>query len=340
MNQPDDSEYEIQDSKQIEPKRIEPKQIESVANPPIEDEYSLQDTGAYPGKPWSWATRSIGLLLATLILNGLVSYFLSSGWIFWIFNYPSYLVTLVSFGSFVCAGLFVCQYGAIWLWLKLHLSDWLLRAVLSSLIVAAVTLSGTINLLFSIVSGPFRSGNPWPEVMLLSCIFLPWAGAYYWMHSRLLGLLLKRTDLTLEFGLQGSNQYSILGLLGWMMVFAIVSLVLKYLAASGMSMDLGFIALCAMWTVLSAFFSALIIYTQFASRFALERRKFHGYWWILVVIAPPVYLGCALSFARVLTPTLASGQPLLSDLPYVYLLELGFVLGTWIQLSLIPKRGF
>ncbi|MFO0410687.1 MAG: hypothetical protein ACK50R_03520 [Planctomycetota bacterium] len=139
--------------------------------------------------------------------------------------------------------------------------------------------------------------------------------------------------------MQGSNQYSILGLLGWMMVFAIVSMVLKYLAASGMRMDLGFIALYAMWTVLSAFFSALIIYTQFASRFALERRKFHWYWWILVVIAPPVYLGCALSFTRVLTPTLPSVEPL-SDLAYTYLMELGFAFGTWIQLSLIPRRGF
>ncbi|MFM7928972.1 MAG: hypothetical protein ACKO9Q_14800, partial [Pirellula sp.] len=181
--------------------------------------------------------------------------------------------------------------------------------------------------------------NPWPDVMLLSCIFLPWAGAYYWMHSRLLGLLLKRTDLTLEFGLQRSNQYSILGLLGWMMVFAIVSLVLKYLAVSGMSTDLGFIALSAMWTVLSAFFSALIIYTQVASRFALERRKFHWYWWILVVIAPPIYLGCAVSFIRVLTPTSPSGG-ILGGLPYAYLVELGFVVGTWVQLSLIPKRGF
>jgi hypothetical protein len=340
MNQPDDSEYEIQEPKYFEPNKREPKQIEPLATSHFEDEYSLEDTEADRGKPPSWATRAIGLLLATLILNGPVSYFLSSGWIFWISNLPTYLYKLVPFVLFVCTGLFVCQYGAIWLWLKLHLSDWLLRAVLSSLIVAAVTLSGTINLLLSIASGPFRSGNPWPEVMLLSCIFLPWAGAYYWMHSRLLGLLLKRTDLTLEFGLQGSNQYTIRRLLGWMMVFAIVSLVLKYLAASGMSMDLGFIALSAMWTVLSAFFSALIIYTQVASRFALERRKFHWYWWILVVIAPPVYLGCAWSFTRVLTQTLASGQPLLSDLPYAYLLELGFVLGTWIQLSLIPKRGF
>jgi len=176
MNQPEDWEYEIQEPKQIEPKRIEPKQIESVANPPIEDEYSLQDTGAYRGQPWSCATRAIGLLLATLILNGLVSYFLAFGWIF---NLPSYSNALVRSASFVCAGLFVCQYSAIWLWLELYRSTWLIRAVVGSLIVAAVTLSGTINLLFSIVSGPFRSGNPWPDVMLLSCIFLPWAGAYY-----------------------------------------------------------------------------------------------------------------------------------------------------------------
>lgn len=336
MNQPDDTEYEIQEPKQLEPKQSEPKRIEPLANPPIEDEYSLEETEADRGKPQSWATRAIGLLLATLILNGIVSSYLFSGWIF---NLPTYFYELDSFLSFVCTGLFVCQYGAIWVWLKHYRSGWLLRAVLSSMIVAAVTLSGTINLLFSIVSGPFRSGNPWPDVMLLSCIFLPWAGAYYWMHSRLLGLLLKRTDLTFEFGLQGSNQYSILGLLGWMMVFAIVSLVLKYLAASGMSMDLGFIALCAMWTVLSAFFSALIIYTQFASRFALERRKFHWYWWILVVIAPPIYVGCALSFERFLTPALPSGDPL-SDLASAYLVELGFAFGTWIQLSLIPKRGF
>ncbi len=336
MNQPDDSEYEIQEPKYFEPNKREPKQIEPLATSHFEDEYSLEKTEADRGKPQSWATRAIGLLLATLTLNGIVSSYLFSGWIF---NLPTYLYELDSFLSFVCPGLFVCQYGAIWVWLKLYRSGWLLRAVLSSSIVVAVTLSGTINLLFSIVSGPFRSGNPWPDVMLLSCIFLPWAGAYYWMHSRLLGLLLKRTDLTLEFGLQGSNQYSILGLLGWMMVFAIVSLVLKYLAASGMSMDLGFIALCAMWTVLSAFFSALIIYTQFASRFALERRKFHWYWWILVVIAPPIYVGCALSFERFLTPTLPSGDPL-SDLAYTYLVELGFVVGTWIQLKLIPERGF
>lgn len=336
MNQPDDSEYEIQEPKYFEPNKREPKQIEPLATSHFEDEYSLEETEADRGKPQSWATRAIGLLLATLTLNGIVSSYLFSGWIF---NLPTYLYELNSFLSFVCTGLFVCQYGAIWVWLKLYRSGWLLRAVLSSSIVAAVTLSGTINLLFSIVSGPFRSGNPWPEVMLLSCIFLPWAGAYYWMHSRLLGLLLKRTDLTLEFGLQGSNQYTIRRLLGWMMVFAIVSMVLKYLTASGMSMDLGFIAICAMWTVLSAFFSALIIYTQFASRFALERRKFHWYWWILVVIAPPIYVGCALSFERFLTPTLPSGDPL-SDLAYTYLVELGFVVGTWIQLKLIPKRGF
>ncbi|MCE2809149.1 MAG: hypothetical protein LW850_01980 [Planctomycetaceae bacterium] len=336
MNQPDDSEYEIQEPKYFEPNKREPKQIEPLATSHFEDEYSLEETEADRGKPQSWATRAIGLLLATLTLNGIVSSYLFSGWIF---NLPTYLYELNSFLSFVCPGLFVCQYGAIWVWLKLYRSGWLLRAVLSSSIVAAVTLSGTINLLFSIVSGPFRSGNPWPEVMLLSCIFLPWAGAYYWMHSRLLGLLLKRTDLTLEFGLQGSNQYTIRRLLGWMMVFAIVSMVLKYLTASGMSMDLGFIAICAMWTVLSAFFSALIIYTQFASRFALERRKFHWYWWILVVISPPVYLGCALSFTRVLTPTLPSVEPL-SDLAYTYLMDLGFAFGTWIQLSLIPKRGF
>ncbi|MFM9063673.1 MAG: hypothetical protein ACKOOI_11675, partial [Pirellula sp.] len=62
MNQPEDWEYEIQDSKRLEPERIESKQIESVVNPHIEDEYSFHDTRAYRGKPWSRETRAIGLL--------------------------------------------------------------------------------------------------------------------------------------------------------------------------------------------------------------------------------------------------------------------------------------
>ena len=138
MNQPDDTEYEIQEPKQLEPKQSEPKRIEPLANPPIEDEYSLEETEADRGKPQSWATRAIGLLLATLILNGIVSSYLFSGWIF---NLPTYFYELDSFLSFVCTGLFVCQYGAIWVWLKHYRSGWLLRAVLSSMIVAAVTLS-------------------------------------------------------------------------------------------------------------------------------------------------------------------------------------------------------
>lgn len=336
MNQPEDWEYEIQEPKQIEPKRIEPKQIESVANPPIEDEYSLQDTGAYPGKPQSWVTRAIGLLLATLTLNGLVSYLLFSGWIF---NFPVYWYKLVSFASPVCIGLFLCQYGAIWLRLKLHLSDWLLRAVLGSLIITAVTMPVMINVAVRVFSIGRVAGNSWTDVITWSSLILLWAGSYYWTHTRILGLLLKRTDLIIELAWQGNSQYSIRRLLGWMTVFAIASLVLKYLSVNGMSMNVNSVAFSATCLGMVAFFSALVFYPQFASRFALERRKFHWFWWIWVIIAPPIYLGCIESLAKIFQIPFASGG-ILNELPHAYLLELGFVLGTWIQLKLIPKRGF
>ena len=339
MNQPEDWEYEIQEPKRLEPKRIEPKQIEPVANPPIEDEYSLQDTGAYRGKPWSWATRAIGLLLATLILNGLVSYFLAFGWIFIL---PSYSNALVRFVSFVCAGLFVCQYSAIWLWLELYRSTWLIRAVVGSLIVAAVSLSGTINfiliLVFPVFPGPI-SGNPWPEVITLSCLILFWAGSYYWTHTRMLGFLLKRTNLSIELGTQSNSQYLIRRLLGWMTVFAIAGLVLKYLSVNRMGMNFNYVAFAAISLGMVAFFWALIIYTQFTSRFASNRRRFLWCWWIWVIIAPPIYIGCRETLQKTFQQPYTSGE-LLSDLPYVYLVELGFVVGTWIQLKLIPKRGF
>ena len=59
MNQPDPSEYEIQD-----PKGVRPQDPST-----IEDPYSIEDARMDRSKPGSWSTRAMAVILTALVFN-------------------------------------------------------------------------------------------------------------------------------------------------------------------------------------------------------------------------------------------------------------------------------
>ncbi|MFN5392720.1 MAG: hypothetical protein ACK5EO_02370, partial [Planctomycetota bacterium] len=216
MNQPDPSEYEIQD-----PKGVRPQDPST-----LEDPYSIEDARMDRSKPGSWSTRAMAVMLTALIFNVLISFILVSGVIgagALIFG-PLELLAISSLGIFL--GCLLCQYSAVWIWMQLFISNWLARIYLGGLLIGAITLSGTLQYQFDFF-GLGAISPPWEILTVLSSYFVMAATLFYWFQGWFLGLFLKRTNLTVELQVKHSNEYSnqytIQRIFGVMLVVGIAS---------------------------------------------------------------------------------------------------------------------
>jgi hypothetical protein len=333
MNQPDPSEYEIQD-----PKGVRPQDPST-----IEDPYSIEDARMDRSKPGSWSTRAIAVMLSVLIFNVLTSFILNSSYfglgILMGFG-PFEFFVISSLGIFL--GCLLCQYTAVWIWMQLFISNWRARIYLGGLLIAAITLSGTLQYQLNFFSGSGAISAPWYNVTVLSLMLVIVATVFYWFQGWFLGLFLKRTHLTVELQLQipneYSNQYTILRIFGVMLVVGIASLLLKYLAVIGSNLNVRSIAMSVLWIFCSAFWTALIVYLQFASRFALVPQKFRWRWWLAVIIAPLLYPLSFVLLSKAIDPTFPTSE-IFAAIPFIYVMEFGFVIATRIQLWLIPREA-
>jgi len=331
MNQPDPSEYEIQD-----PKRVRPQAL-----PTLEDPYSIEDARMDRSKQGSWSTRAMAVMLTALIFNVLISFILVSG-VFGagalIFG-PLELLAISSLGIFL--GCLLCQYSAVWIWMQLFISNWLARIYLGGLLIGAITLSGTLQFQFDFF-GLGAISPPWEILTVLSSYFVMAATLFYWIQGWFLGLFLKRTNLTVELQVKHSNEYSnqytIQRIFGVMLVVGIASLLLKYLATIGNSPNLRNIAMSVLWIFCTAFWTALIVYLQFASRFALVPQKFRWRWWLVVILAPLLYPLSLVLLSKAIDPAFPPSE-IFAAIPFIYVVEFGFVIATRIQLWLIPREA-
>jgi hypothetical protein len=168
------------------------------------------------------------------------------------------------------------------------------------------------------------------------------ATLFYWFQGWFLGLFLKRTNLTVELQVKHSNEYSnqytIQRIFGVMLVVGIASLLLKYLATIGNSPNLRNIAMSVLWIFCTAFWTALIVYLQFASRFALVPQKFRWRWWLVVILAPLLYPLSLVLLSKAIDPAFPPSE-IFAAIPFIYVVEFGFVIATRIQLWLIPREA-
>jgi hypothetical protein len=264
-----------------------------------------------------------------------------------VFDLTRPLIELLGFGGVfqfglacVSFGWVLCQYSAIWVWMRHYFPEVRLRVLVGTLLICAVTLSVAIPYLvyFYFIVPFFRPSNPWQALGLSSLLLLLLASFFYWVHSATLTFLLSRTNLKVDLGLRTDRQYSIRRLLGWMIVVAIASLLVKYLVVRGSMPSAKEFGTWVFWTSWTAFWTGLLTYTHFASRFALASAAFRSFWWMLIVLAPLAYAGIGVAISELTFP---SGAPWsFIGLLFVYLVELGFVFGTWIYFKLIPKTSF
>jgi hypothetical protein len=333
MNQPDPSEYEIQD-----PKGVRPQDPST-----LEDPYSIEDARMDRSKPGPWSTRAMAVMLTALVFNVLISVILFFG----VFGAGALmgfgtleLLAISSLGIFL--GCLLCQYSAVWIWMQLFISNWLARIYLGGLLIGAITLSGTLQYQFNLLSGFGAISAPWYSVTVLSLMLVMAATLFYWFQGWFLGLFLKRTNLTVELQVKHSNEYSnqytILRIFGVMLVVGIASLLLKYLATIGNSPNLRNIAMSVLWIFCTAFWTALIVYLQFASRFALVPQKFRWRWWLVVILAPLLYPLSLVLLSKAIDPAFPPSE-IFAAIPFIYVVEFGFVIATRIQLWLIPREA-
>lgn len=333
MNNPDPSEYEIQD-----PKRVRPQAL-----PTLEDPYSIEDARMDRSKPGPWSTRAMAVILTALVFNVLISFILVSDVIgagaLMGFG-PLELLAISSLGIFL--GCLLCQYSAVWIWMQLFISNWLARIYLGGLLIGAITLSGTLQYQFNLLYGFGAISPPWEILTVLSSYFVMVATLFYWIQGWFLGLFLKRTNLTVELQVKHSNEYSnqytIQRIFGVMLVVGIASLLLKYLATIGNSPNLRNIAMSVLWIFCTAFWTALIVYLQFASRFALVPQKFRWRWWLVVILAPLLYPLSLVLLSKAIDPAFPPSE-IFAAIPFIYVVEFGFVIATRIQLWLIPREA-
>jgi hypothetical protein len=280
-------------------------------------------------------------LLTALIFNVLISFILVSG-VFGagalIFG-PLELLAISSLGIFL--GCLLCQYSAVWIWMQLFISNWLARIYLGGLLIGAITLSGTLQFQFNLF-GLGAISPPWEILTVLSSYFVMAATLFYWFQGWFLGLFLKRTNLTVELQVKHSNEYSnqytIQRIFGVMLVVGIASLLLKYLATIGNSPNLRNDAMSVLWIFCTAFWTALIVYLQFASRFALVPQKFRWRWWLVVILAPLLYPLSLVLLSKAIDPAFPPSE-IFAAIPFIYVVEFGFVIATRIQLWLIPREA-
>ncbi|MFM8263064.1 MAG: hypothetical protein ACKN9S_12365 [Pirellula sp.] len=111
---------------------------------------------------------------------------------------------------------------------------------------------------------------------------------------------------------------------------------MKYLVVSGVTPNTRELGTWLFWTLWTALSTGVLTYVHFASRFALDSIAFGKFWWGLVIIGPLAYAGIGVAVSRLIV----SSPPIsaLAGIPFIYLVELGFVLGTWIYLRLIPWK--
>jgi hypothetical protein len=283
----------------------------------------------------------MAVMLTALIFNVLISFILVSG-VFGagalIFG-PLELLAISSLGIFL--GCLLCQYSAVWIWMQLFISNWLARIYLGGLLIGAITLSGTLQFQFDFF-GLGAISPPWEILTVLSSYFVMAATLFYWIQGWFLGLFLKRTNLTVELQVKHSNEYSnqytIQRIFGVMLVVGIASLLLKYLATIGNSPNLRNIAMSVLWIFCTAFWTALIVYLQFASRFALVPQKFRWRWWLVVILAPLLYPLSLVLLSKAIDPAFPPSE-IFAAIPFIYVVEFGFVIATRIQLWLIPREA-
>jgi hypothetical protein len=321
MNNPDPSEYEVQD-----PKRVRPQAL-----PTLEDPYSIEDARMDRSKQGSWSTRATALIVTALIFNVLNGFILISDFVRF---GPLSSIANGCFGIFL--GLLICQYSAVWIWMQLYIPERLARIILAGFLTSAITFSGTLGYLIRLFYGWAVIGAPWYRFAAMSVMFLIAAIVFYWLHSWFLGLFLKRTDLNVEFQFNRSNRYSIPRILGFLLVIEIVSYLFKYLVANGLSPSLSNLAVDFSWIFCTAFWTALIVYLQLASRFALVPQKFRWRWWLAVILAPVLFLLSVEFLSKIMDPTYPQ-LGFLAAIPLIYFVEFGLVIGTWIQLRMIPR---
>jgi hypothetical protein len=283
----------------------------------------------------------MAVMLTALIFNVLISFILVSG-VFGagalIFG-PLELLAISSLGIFL--GCLLCQYSAVWIWMQLFISNWLARIYLGGLLIGAITLSGTLQYQFNLF-GLGAISPPWEILTVLSSYFVMAATLFYWIQGWFLGLFLKRTNLTVELQVKHSNEYSnqytIQRIFGVMLVVGIASLLLKYLATIGNSPNLRNDAMSVLWIFCTAFWTALIVYLQFASRFALVPQKFRWRWWLVVILAPLLYPLSLVLLSKAIDPAFPPSE-IFAAIPFIYVVEFGFVIATRIQLWLIPREA-
>jgi hypothetical protein len=225
--------------------------------------------------------------------------------------------------------------------MQLFISNWLARIYLGGLLIGAITLSGTLQFQFNLF-GLGAISPPWEILTVLSSYFVMAATLFYWIQGWFLGLFLKRTNLTVELQVKHSNEYSnqytIQRIFGVMLVVGIASLLLKYLATIGNSPNLRNIAMSVLWIFCTAFWTALIVYLQFASRFALVPQKFRWRWWLVVILAPLLYPLSLVLLSKAIDPAFPPSE-IFAAIPFIYVVEFGFVIATRIQLWLIPREA-